>query len=178
MPLVRITCQKGALTQAEKDRIAEGFTHAVLVGETGEDTEIGRPFANIIFHEIDPDSDWYVGGKLEAARPQGGRLMIDTIFPLGSSSQSAKTAYHQAIQDVLNDVLKVDGTFPNRAGDWVMIHEITSGNWGFSGRTMGSAEIASVVRTKPERVAFTEAVLSGWRKMRELCGFPPDSAPG
>lgn len=177
MPLVRVTCHKGVLTQAQKDLMAEGFSHAVLVGEIGEDTEFGRPFANVLFNEIDPESDWYVAGSREAEPPKGGRFMIDTYFPQGSTPQTGKTEFHRAIQNVIDAVMGVDGTFPNRVGDWVMIHEIASGNWGFSGRTAASADIAVVVKAKPERVAFTEAVLAGWRKLRVLGGFPAGAAP-
>jgi len=177
MPLVRVTHQKGAFTKEQKDRLAEGFTHAVLIGEIGADTEHGRPVANIIFQEVDSTIDWYVAGVIEDAPPKGGRFMIDTIFPLGSSPQAAKTEFHRAIQAVLDEVLGVDGTFPNRTGDWVMIHEIQHGNWGFSGQTMGSVEIGSVVKAAPERLAFTNAVLAGYRKLRELAGMPAGTGP-
>lgn len=177
MPLVRVTHTKGAFTQAQKDRLAEGFTHAVLIGEIGADTEHGRPVANIIFQEVDATTDWYVAGAIEPTPPKGGRYMIDTVFPLGSSPQTAKTEFHKAIQNVLDEVLGVDGSFPNRTGDWVMIHEIQHGNWGFSGQTMGSAEIGAVVKAAPERLGFTEAVLAGYRKLREFAGMPAGTGP-
>jgi len=177
MPMMRITHQKGAFTKDQKDRLAEELTHVMLLGEIGEDTPHGRAVANIVFMEIDPSSDWYVGGKIEPNPPKGGRYMIDVVFPIGAADQKAKTALHAAVEDVLSRVLDVDGAFPNRAGDWVMIHEITSGNWGFSGRTMGSKEIAGVVQSPAHRVQFTEALLAAQKRTREAHGYPPGSAP-
>lgn len=175
MPMMRITHQKGAFTRQQKDRLAEELTHVMLLGEIGEDTPHGRAVANIVF--VDPTVDWYVGGKIEPHPPKGGRCMIDVVFPVGAADQTAKSELHTAIERVLCGVLDVDGTFPNRAGDWVMIHEITSGNWGFSGKTMGSKEIAGVVQSPAHRVKFTEALLAAQKRVREAHDFPPGSAP-
>ena len=38
-------------------------------------------------------------------------------------------------------------------------------------------EIGQVVKAAPERLAFTEAVIAGYRKLRELAGFPAGTAP-
>lgn len=174
MPLLRITHTKGAFTTDQKKALAERLTHAILVGEIGVDNEFGRPVANVIFQAVDPETDWFIGGKIEASPPKGGRFMLDVIFPQGSSTQKDKTEMHRAINAAISEVLDVDGTFPNRAGDWVLIQEITNGNWGISGVTMTSPKIAEVVRTAPQRVAFTEGVLAGYRRMRQAHDFPGD----
>lgn len=173
MPLMRITHQRHAFTAEQKVQLAEKLTHAMLIGEIGEDTPAGRRVANIIFTEVDERSDWYVGGVIEPQPPKGGRYMIDVTFPLGAADQAAKTELHRAVEAVLAEVLGVDPTFPNRAGDWVMINEIASGNWGFSGRTMASPEIAGVVKTPAARVRFNEAVMAAQKRVREAHGFPP-----
>lgn len=172
MPLMRITHQRHAFSAAQKAELAEKLTHAMLMGEIGEDTPAGRAVANIIFTEVDQASDWYVGGKIEPAPPKGGRFMIDIVFPVGAADQAAKTELHRAVESVLSEVLGVEAEFPKRAGDWVMLHEITSGNWGFSGRTMGSPEIAGVVNTPAERLAFNKGVMAAQRRLREAHGFP------
>lgn len=172
MPLLRITHTKGAFSTEQKRELAEQLTHAILVAEIGADTEHGRPVANVIFQAVDPETDWFIGGQLESSPPKGGRFMLDVVFPEGSSSQHDKSELHRAINDSICNVLGVDGTFPNRAGDWVLIHEITNGNWGISGSTMGSTQIAAVVKTRRERVDFTDAVISGYERMRKAHGFP------
>jgi len=175
MPLMRITHQRHAFTKEQKALLAEKLTHAMLIGEIGEDTPAGRAVANIIFTEVDENSDWYVGGQIEPNPPKGGRYMIDVTFPVGAADQAAKTELHRAVESVLAEVLGVDATFPSRAGDWVMLHEITSGNWGFSGKTMGSPDIASVVKTPESRLKFNRGVMAAQKRAREAHGFPPGS---
>ena len=54
MPLMRITHEHGALTDAQKTRFAEEVTHALLIGEGGADTPAGRSVASVIFDEVGP----------------------------------------------------------------------------------------------------------------------------
>ena len=41
MPLMRVTHQRGAITEAQKARLAEELTAALLIGEVGADTPAG-----------------------------------------------------------------------------------------------------------------------------------------
>ena len=175
MPLLRITHQRGAFTEAQKAALAEELTHVMLIAEGGADTPEGRSVAYVVFHETDPKTEWYVAGKPDLSPPKGGRFIFDVVFPIGAASQSVKTELHRQINDIVARVLGVDGTFPNRASDWVLINEITDGNWGASGVTIGIPEIAGVIKALPERADFYEPLLAATRRVHDAHGFPAGS---
>jgi phenylpyruvate tautomerase PptA (4-oxalocrotonate tautomerase family) len=172
MPLLRITHQRGALSAAQKDQLAEQLTAAILVAEVGTDTPAGRAVAYVLFDEVDPQTAWYVGGKPDLAAPKGGRFLFDVVYPFGAASQVDKTALHARINAIVAETLDVDGTFPRRAGDWVLIHEIADGNWGASGQTIGIREINQVAGGTPERADYFEPLLAAQRRMYAAHGYP------
>jgi phenylpyruvate tautomerase PptA (4-oxalocrotonate tautomerase family) len=177
MPLLRVTHQANAFTTEQKAQLAEELTHAILVAEIGNDNPTARSLAYVIFHEIDPKTSWFVGGKLQDTAPQGGYFIFDVVYPVGAADQAAKTQLHKDINDIVARVLNVDGTFPNRVGDWVLIHEITEGNWGVSGQTMGIKDIHAATQGSPERIDYFTPLLVAEQRMREAHGYPV-GAPG
>ena len=177
MPLLRVTAQRGAFTDEQKAQLAEKFTHAILMAEIGNDNPTARSLAYVIFDEIDPRTSWFVGGKLQETVPQGGRFIFDVVYPFGAADQAAKTQLHKDINDIVAHVLGVDGTFPNRAGDWVLIHEITEGNWGVSGQTVGINDIHAVTQGSPDRLDYFQPLLAAHKRLHEAHGYPV-GAPG
>jgi len=177
MPLLRVTHQRGAFTDAQKAQLAEEFTHAILIGEQGVDNASSRSVAYVIFDEIDAKTSWFNGGKIEEVPPTAGRFVFDVIYPYGAANQAAKTQLAKDINDIVARVLGVDGTFPNRIGDWVLIHEITEGNWGVSGQIVSVRDIHSVMQGAPERVEYFEPLLAAQKRLLEAHGFPA-GAPG
>ncbi|MBV8884732.1 MAG: tautomerase family protein [Chroococcidiopsidaceae cyanobacterium CP_BM_RX_35] len=177
MPLLRVTYQRGAFTDEQKAQLAEKLTHAILVAEIGNDNPTARSLAYVIFDEVEPKTSWFVGGQLQEFAPQGGRFIFDVIYPFGAADQVAKTQLHKDINDIVASVLGVDGTFPNRAGDWVLIHEITEGNWGVSGQTVGIKDIHAVTKGSPERIDYFQPLLAAQGRMLEAYDFPT-GAPG
>jgi len=172
MPLLRVTYQRGAITPSQKDQLAERLTAAMLVGEVGADTPAGRAVAYVLFDEVDPASAWYVGGKPDAAPPIGGRLLFDVVYPEGAAPQASKSQLQAAINDAVAETLGVDGTFPNRASDWVIIHDVTDGSWGAGGQTIGIREINHLAGGLPERAEYFEPFLAAGKRVREAHGFP------
>ena len=92
MPLLRVTHQAGAFTDAQKAQLAEEFTHAILIGEQGVDNDTARSVAYVIFDEIDAKTSWFNAGKIEASPPSGGRFIFDVTYPYGAANQAAKIA--------------------------------------------------------------------------------------
>jgi phenylpyruvate tautomerase PptA (4-oxalocrotonate tautomerase family) len=172
MPLLRITHQRGAITDAQKAKLADELTAAILIAEVGADTSAGRSVAYVIFEEVDPKTSWFVGGKPDFNPPQGGRLLFDIIYPVGASSQRDKSELHAEINAIVARTLDVDGSFPNRASDWVLVHEVPDGNWGASGVTIGIREINQVASGVPERAGYFEPLLAAQKRVREAHGFP------
>lgn len=172
MPLLRITHQRGALTDAQKAQLAEELTAAILIAEVGADTPAGRSVAYVLFDEVDPKTSWFVGGKPDVAPPKGGRFLFDVVYPVGASPQADKTALHATINGIVARTFDVDGTFPNRAGDWVLVHEVPDGNWGASGQTIGIREINGVAGGGPERAEHFEPLLAAQKRLHDAHGFP------
>lgn len=172
MPYIRVTHQTGAITAQQRADLAEDLTHALLIAEAGADTPDGRSLAYVFFEEISPSSHWFVGGKPDANAPAGGRFLIDVVLPEGAAPQDARIALHAAINDSIARIIGVDGTFPNRASDWVVIREIANGSWGAGGKTLRVQDIAGIVRWVPERTPHFEGLLAAQKRLREAHGFP------
>ncbi|WP_317205258.1 tautomerase family protein [Janthinobacterium sp.] len=174
MPLLRITHQRGALTDAQKAQLAEELTSAILMAELGADTPAGRALAYVLFDEVDPKTSWFVGGKPDTSPPKGGRFLFDIVYPVGGSMQADKTELHAAINRIVANTLDVDGSFPNRAGDWAFVHEVPNGSWGAGGQTIGIREINRFAGGGPERSGYFEQLLAAQERIREAHGFPSE----
>ena len=174
MPLLRVTHQRGALTDGQKAQLAEELTSAILIAEVGADTPAGRALAYVLFDEVDPKTSWYVGGKPDTSPPKGGRFLFDIVYPVGASMQADKTELHATINRIVAKTLDVDGSFPNRAGDWVFVHEVPNGSWGASGQTIGIRDINQVAGGDPERAEYFEPLLAAQERVREAHGFPSE----
>jgi phenylpyruvate tautomerase PptA (4-oxalocrotonate tautomerase family) len=176
MPLLRVTHQRGALTDAQKAQLAEELTAAILIAEVGADTPAGRAVAYVLFDEVDPRTSWFVGGKPDLDAPKGGRFLFDVVYPIGAAPQSDKTALHARINAIIAKTFDLDGSFPNRAGDWVLVHEVPDGNWGASGQTIGIREINQVACGGPERAEYFEPLLAAQRRAQEAHGYPAQTS--
>ena len=177
MPLLRVTHQRHAFTDAQKAQLAEELTHAILIAEVGRDAAVSRSTAYVLFEEVDPTTSWFVGGRIEETPPTGGHFLFDVFYPFGAASQEHKNQLYRDINDSVARVLGVDGTFPNRAGDWVFIHEITEGNWGASGQTVGVADIFQFTQGDPARRSYYEPLLAAYKRMLDAFEYPAGS-PG
>ena len=177
MRLLRVTHQANAFTDTQKAQLAEDLTHAILIGEQGVDNAESRSVAYVIFDEIDAKTSWFNGGKIEENPPSGGRFIFNITYPFGAANQAAKDQLVKDINDIVSRVLGVDGTFPNRIGDWVLIDEITEGNWGVSGQVVSVRDIHAVMKGAPDRVEYFEPLLAAQKRLLETNGFPIGS-PG
>jgi phenylpyruvate tautomerase PptA (4-oxalocrotonate tautomerase family) len=178
MPLLRVTHTKGAFTESQRDELAERFTHAILVGEIGNDNPTARSVAYVQFLELDgAEGGWYVGGKREPTPPEGGRMIFDIFYPVGAADQGAKTQLHRDLSEAVGAVLGVNVAFPNRPQDWIFVHEIPEGNWGISTRTVGVETIHAFTQGSPERVPYHHALLAAQKRERDAFNYPA-GAPG
>jgi phenylpyruvate tautomerase PptA (4-oxalocrotonate tautomerase family) len=176
MPMIRITHHRGAFTEAQKAQIAEELSKAILIAEFGTITAGGQAVSYVMFTEVDPKTNWFVGGKLEVNPPKAGRFLFDAYIPVGAATQAEKTELQTTIHKAVAEILDLDAAFPSRIGDWVLIHEIPEGNWGAGGRTVGVSDIMSVGGALPERSAYIEAFKAAEQRARDAHGYPAGSA--
>ncbi len=176
MPMIRVTHHHDAFTPVQKAQIAEKLAEAILIAEFGTITAGGQAVSYVLFNEVDPKTSWFVGGKIETTPPKGGRFLFDAYIPVGAATQAEKTELQTSIHDAVVDILGLDGVFPARIGDWVLIHEIGEGDWGTGGRTVGVSDIMSVGGALPERNAYIEAFKAAEQRKRDAHGYPTASA--
>jgi phenylpyruvate tautomerase PptA (4-oxalocrotonate tautomerase family) len=176
MPLLRITYQRGTLDQAQKARLAAEVTPVLLVGEVGSDTPQGRAATYVIFEEKDPATEWFVGGEPDNQAPVGGRFLFEIWYLEGAATQTEKSNVHAKMNDIIAGAFGLDGSFPNRLGDWVIINEVPEGAWGASGATVGIAAANDALGGAPERAEYYERHLAAKRRVAENHAFPVDRA--
>lgn len=176
MPLLRITYQRGALTQAQKAQFAADVTPVLLIGEVGLDNPAGRAATYVLFHELDPATEWFVGGEPDTSAPKGGRFLFEVWYLEGAATQSEKSEVHAKMNDIIARTFDVDGTFPNRMGDWVIINEVPEGAWGASGVTVGIAAANEALGGSPDRAEYYGRFLAAKQHAADIHGFPVDRA--
>jgi len=176
MPLLRITYQRGALTKAQKAQLAADVTPVLLIGEVGRDSAQGRAATYVLFHELDPATEWFVGGEPDSSAPKGGRFLFEIWYLDGAATQSEKSHVHAQMNDIIARTFDVDGTFPNRLGDWVIINEVLEGAWGASGVTVGIAAANEALGGAPERSEYFDRFLSARQRASDAHGFPVERA--
>jgi phenylpyruvate tautomerase PptA (4-oxalocrotonate tautomerase family) len=177
MPLLRVTYQRGTITHEQKLKLAEGLTPVLVAGEVGVDNPAGRKGAHILFHEMDTKTEWFVGGKPDTNAPAGGRLILEMLYVEGAASQSEKSIVHAKMNEIIGEVLGVDGSFPGRALDWwVIIREVSDGDWGASGQTVGVRQANTLLGGAPERAGYFEQVLAAKKRQLAAHGYPVERA--
>lgn len=174
MPLLRITYHRGSLTDAQKAQLAEELTPVLIEGEVGLDNPSARLLAYIVFHEVDPRSEWFVGGKPDLDAPKGGRFLLEIWYVEGAATQSEKSIVHAKMNDILSNIIGVDGTFPNRLTNWVIINEVGEGTWGASGVTVGVAAASEALGASEDRADYYEKYLNARQRVIDDNGFPAE----
>lgn len=174
MPLLRITYHRGSLTDAQKVQLAEELTPVLIAGEVGQDNPAGRALAYVLFHEMDPRSEWFVGGKPDLNAPNGSRFLLEIWYVEGASTQAEKSEVHAKMNAILAKTIGVDGSFPNRLTDWVIINEVPEGAWGASGVTVGVRAANEALGGLPERAEYFERYLTAKQLVSDKHGYPTD----
>ena len=176
MPILRITYHRGSLTDAQKMQIAEELTPVTLAGEVGRDNPAGRALTYVFFHEMDPRSEWFVGGKPDLNAPKGGRFMLEVQYVEGAATQAEKSEVHSKFNDILSRIINVDGTFPNRLTDWTIIDEVREGAWGAGGVTVGVRAANEALGGSPDRSEYFDRFLAANQSVIEEHGYPTERA--
>lgn len=173
MPILRITYQRGTLTDSQKYQLAEELTPVLLVGEVGTDSQAGREATHLLFQEMDASSEWFVGGKPDFNSPKGGRFILEAWYLEGAATQSEKSIVHSQMNEILSKVIGVDGSFPNRLKDWwIIINEVAEGAWGASGVTVGIEAANEALGGSAGRSEYFNRYLSAKQKVAGTFGFP------
>jgi phenylpyruvate tautomerase PptA (4-oxalocrotonate tautomerase family) len=161
MPLVRITYPRGALTRAQKSRIAADLTEIVLDAEVDAVTDAGRMVTVVHFNEAAAD-DWAVGGHLRSAAESGpNHFIVDLIVLQGLLEGARASDAHRRVTAAFQKAFGEGGDplLPLRV--WVLVHEVREGSWGAGGMTVSALDVAQFINADldPHRRAEIAASL-------------------
>ena len=146
MPVVRVSCPRGALSPAQKRRLAASLTDVVLDAEVDAVTEAGKLVTVIQFLEAAAD-DWAVGGELRSAAAEApNHFIVDVLVLEGLLDPARKTAVHERVTAAFRDAFGgagADPLLPFRV--WVLVHDVREGSWGAGGRTVSALDVAQFI---------------------------------
>jgi len=156
MPLVRITCPRGALTPSRKRDVAASLTEIVLDAEVDAMTDTGRLVTVIHFQEVAAD-DWAVAGELRSAANAGApdHFVVDVIVLEGLLEGARRADVHRRVTEAFQKAFGegADPMLPLRV--WVLVHDVREGSWGAGGGTVSALDVAQFIN--PELPATRRA---------------------
>jgi phenylpyruvate tautomerase PptA (4-oxalocrotonate tautomerase family) len=174
MPIMEVHYAAGRLDKAAKAELAGRLTDLMIEMEGGVGAAQGRAFAWVLFDEKGED-DFWVGGRAGdefVAAP--GKFFVRTLIPEGYMNAQEKSRVHAGVADAILATAGKDGS---GASVLVVIEEVTEGNWGARGRTLGLAAIADAVSLPKDgaRFPWSRRYFAAKARERTLAGFPEDA---
>ncbi|WP_051342210.1 tautomerase family protein [Pseudonocardia spinosispora] len=139
MPMIDLTMPRGALSELGKAELMAALTRTLLKWEgAAPGNEAARSIAWTFLHEADLVT---VGG----AAPAQPRYRVVVGVPQGTVDDEAKRGL---VAEATEDVLAAERGFRGGAPGsrdawrvWVIVNEITDGNWGGAGRIFRLGDI-------------------------------------
>jgi phenylpyruvate tautomerase PptA (4-oxalocrotonate tautomerase family) len=142
VPLIELFIPEGALEPDTRDRLVEDLTTTLLRWEGAPDNEVSRSISWGYVTEVAAGRQ-YVGGRpLNGGEP---RYRLKITVPAGALDDRRKAGL---VEDATKLILAAEGGPDNEAAAfrvWVMIREVTDGNWGGAGRIFRLRDIAQAV---------------------------------
>ena len=141
MPQIELTVPRGALSDAATDDLMEQLTTTLLRWEGAPDTPAAREVSWGYVHEVAPERTYHRGVNAAGDAP---RYRVDVTVPQGALDDAKKSGL---VADVTSLILAAEGTDDPAAAMrvWVIISEVTDGNWGGAGRVWRLRDIAKFV---------------------------------
>jgi phenylpyruvate tautomerase PptA (4-oxalocrotonate tautomerase family) len=145
VPLVRITCPRGALLPEQKRQLANALTEIVLEAEVDVATDAGRAVTVVHFAEAEAE-DWAVGGRLRASAANApNHFIVDLIVLEGLLDGARRSEAHRRVTEAFQKACGETGDplLPLRV--WVLVHEVREGSWGAGGRPVSALDVARFI---------------------------------
>lgn len=158
MPMIELTLPEGALPKDAQDKLMHDLTFALLRWEGApEDSETAK---EVSWGYVDerPSGNVYQGGEPAPERPT---YRVQITVPEGALDDEKKSGL---VAEATKLVLEAEGVDPNDSAAlmrvWVLVREITDGNWGGAGQIYRLRDIARLVmagRQKPSEAVAQQA---------------------
>ncbi|WP_049572301.1 tautomerase family protein [Nocardiopsis sp. SBT366] len=140
MPMIRLTCPAGALTEQGRADVQRDLAAALLQWEGAPDTDFFRAQAWSYLEEL-PAGAQTTSGDAEP------RFLVNVTVPQGALSERRRAGL---VQNATRIVLEAAGLAQDQAlRVWVLIHEQPEGTWGAGGSIVRLADLAAMAGGGP-----------------------------
>ena len=143
MPMIELTLPEGALAKQAQDKLMHDLTFALLRWEGAPEDSDAAKAVSWGYVDERPAGYVYQGGEPAPQRPT---YRVQITVPQGALDDEKKSGL---VAEATKLVLEAEGSDPNDGGAlmrvWVLIREITDGNWGGAGRIFRLRDIARLV---------------------------------
>lgn len=178
MPIMKVHCVEGALTDAQKADLSARLTALMIQMEGGAGTEGGYAFAWVIYDEV-KQSNWWAGGRTDRryVRPPG-TFLVEVRIPEGYMNTQHKNEVQAGVNAAIMASLGQDPTAANAGGSaQVIIDEVTEGNWAAAGKPISLASIAGSVGLAKGggRFGWVKDYFAAKARAYQSAGYPADT---
>jgi len=176
MPIMEVRHPAGCLDRTAKAQLAKALTDVLIRMEGGANTWQGRAFAWVLFSPFEED-DFWVGGKTDGEFVFApGKFLVHVTIPEGYMNAAHKSEVHRWVTDAILDATKCRAPDAGKSV-LVVIDEVTEGNWGAGGKTIGLDSIAEAVGQQKDgaRFRWVRSYFDAKARLLASAGYPPDA---
>lgn len=156
MPFVEVFTPAGSVTKEQRGRISERLVAEVMKGEGAPDTDAARSLSWLVWHEPEV---WSIGGRL-VGDGESPRYVVRVTVPADSLDDTKRAEIVRRVTDVLADADdKPERMFGLPLASFVLLNEVSEGNWGSIGRIFRFPEVEAFIAAgaPAKRVATSSA---------------------
>lgn len=129
MPFIQITLPQQALSDEQKNTLAQQATDCLLKLEGMEHNSKAKMLSWLSFNEY-PKGGFFIGGKLND-KPH---YKFDITVFANTLQEDHKSRLTAELTELVLNLEGTDHNLLNAARIWVLFHEIKDGNWGGAGQ--------------------------------------------
>jgi phenylpyruvate tautomerase PptA (4-oxalocrotonate tautomerase family) len=135
MPMIDITYPAGAISDEQRETLANELTAALLRAERAPDTEFFRSITWAIVHEQP------AGTMLAAGRPvEAPVVRVEATTPEGALSDRRRAEFVEAATKAISEAFAIPES-ETLTRVWVTHREIAEGSWGAGGQIIQFAQL-------------------------------------
>lgn len=156
MTIITVTSPAGRLSLAQRRRLAESLTDAVLEPEVGQKAPAARMGFQLHFRELAAD-DMAIGGRLLCDQDVPRDVMTINIAVMNAAWPADVRA--DVIRNVLARLAEACGMETPSPTWWVTFEIIDEGSWGSRGGVLSILALLETGVFSPERIAAIRAAV-------------------
>jgi len=154
MTVITVRAPSGRFDVAQRRKLAESLTDAVLVPEVGQFTPGARIGFQVHFTELAPDM-MTIGGVLLSDQ-KSDAMLVDVAVMEGHWPQAVRS---EVIKRIFAALTEASGLPKPSAAWWVNFRVIEEGSWGSRGKVLSVLDLlASGAFSKEKADAIREAI--------------------